>query len=46
MFRYGAKLKWYFDEIVELSKGKSPKMDDEYEAAKRMMIGTITGKYH
>jgi hypothetical protein len=37
---------WYLNEIEVLAKGLSPKMLDEFEAAKRMNIGTIQGKYH
>jgi len=37
---------WYCEEIKLLAEGKSPSELNEYEAAKRIGIGTIVGKYH
>ncbi|KRX05847.1 hypothetical protein PPERSA_03784 [Pseudocohnilembus persalinus] len=45
IIRYGGKLQWFLDEIEQISKGINAKADNEFEAAKRMNIGTITGKY-
>lgn len=46
IFRYGNKINWFLNEVEVLAKGLSPKFLDEYEAAKRINIGTIIGKYH
>lgn len=46
VFRYGNKIQWFLEEVKNLADGKSPIFQDEFEAAKRMNIGTITGKYH
>jgi hypothetical protein len=37
---------WYYEEFKLLAEGKSPKDLNEFDAAKRIGIGTITGKYH
>lgn len=37
---------WFYEEIKLLAEGKSPKELSEYDAAKRIGIGTIVGKYH
>jgi hypothetical protein len=46
VFRYGSKINWFLKEVEQLSKGESPKFNNDFEAAKYMNIGTITGKYH
>lgn len=46
VFRYGNKISWFLQETQALAEGKNPKFENEFEAAKRMNIGTITGKYH
>lgn len=45
IWRYGSKIAWFFEEVDNLAKGVSPKYTSEFEAAKRMNIGTITGKH-
>jgi hypothetical protein len=45
VFRYGNRINWFINEIEQLVKGVSPKFENEFEAAKRMNVGTITGKY-
>lgn len=42
----GSRIKWFLDELDIISKGSGIGQLNEYEAAKRMAIGTITGKYH
>lgn len=42
----GSRIKWYLDELEIISKGVGIGQLNEYEAAKRIGIGTITGKYH
>jgi len=37
---------WFYDDVKLLAEGKSPKELNEYDAAKRIGIGTIVGKYH
>ena len=37
---------WFYDDVKLLAEGKSPKELSEYDAAKRIGIGTIVGKYH
>ena len=43
---YGGCVAWFLNDVALLAKGISPKSQNEYEAAKRIAIGTITGKYH
>lgn len=45
IWRYGSKIDWFFTEVDNLAKGVSTKHTSEFEAAKRMNIGTITGKH-
>ena len=53
-FRYGARIGWFFKEAETLAAADLAKVpvksaaerENEYEAAKQMNIGTITGKYH
>ncbi|KAL4480346.1 hypothetical protein ABPG74_020862 [Tetrahymena malaccensis] len=45
IWRYGSKIGWFFTEVDNLAKGVSAKQSSEFEAAKRMNIGTITGKH-
>ena len=45
VYRYGSRINWFIKEIEQLTQGISPKFESEFEAAKRMNIGTITGKY-
>lgn len=42
----GSRIKWYLDELAIIAKGVGIGQLNEYEAAKRIGIGTITGKYH
>ena len=42
----GSRIKWFIDELNIISKGVGIGQLNEYEAAKRIGIGTITGKYH
>ena len=42
----GGRIKWFIDELNIISKGVGIGQLNEYEAAKRIGIGTITGKYH
>lgn len=42
----GSRISWFIDELTVLSKGMGLGQLSEYDAAKRMGIGTITGKYH
>ena len=42
----GSRIKWYLDELEIIAKGSGIGQLNEYEAAKRIAIGTITGKYH
>lgn len=42
----GSRIKWFVDELDIISKGVGIGQLNEYEAAKRLGIGTITGKYH
>lgn len=42
----GVRIKWYVDELTVFIKGVGTGQLSEYEAAKRIGIGTITGKYH
>ena len=42
----GSRIKWFLDELDIIAKGSGIGQLNEYEAAKRMAIGTITGKYH
>lgn len=42
----GVRIKWYVDELTVFIKGVGTNQLSEYEAAKRIGIGTITGKYH
>jgi len=37
---------WFYEDVKLLAQGKSPKELNEYDAAKRIGIGTIVGKYH
>lgn len=46
IFRYGNRLKWFKDQVKILADGSDPKQLGEFEAAKRLNIGTITGKHH
>mmetsp|Transcript_22598 Transcript_22598/g.19618 ORF Transcript_22598/g.19618 Transcript_22598/m.19618 type:complete len:364 (+) Transcript_22598:856-1947(+) len=46
MKRTLSRATWFYDEIKLLADGKSPKELSEYDAAKRIGIGTIVGKYH
>lgn len=36
---------WFYEDIKKLSKGNSTKNQSEFDAAKRIGIGTIVGKY-
>ena len=42
----GIRIKWYVEELMVYIKGVGTNQLSEYEAAKRIGIGTITGKYH
>lgn len=42
----GVRIKWYMEELAILAKGLGTQQLSEFEAAKRIGIGTITGKYH
>jgi hypothetical protein len=42
----GSRIKWFMDELRIIGKGVGIGQLNEYEAAKRIGIGTITGKYH
>ena len=42
----GVRIKWYLDELAVLAKGLGTQQLSEFEAAKRIGIGTIVGKYH
>ncbi len=42
----GVRAIWFMDEVQSISKGVNPQSLNEYDAAKRIGIGTITGKYH
>lgn len=42
----GTRIKWYLDELDIIAKGSGIGQLNQYEAAKRIAIGTITGKYH
>lgn len=42
----GTRIKWYLDQLDIIAKGSGIGQLNEYEAAKRIAIGTITGKYH
>lgn len=42
----GSRIKWYLDELDIIAKGSGIGQLNEFEAAKRIAIGTITGKYH
>ena len=42
----GSRIKWFVDELQIIAKGVGIGQPNEYEAAKRIGIGTITGKYH
>lgn len=42
----GSRVKWYLDQLAIIAKGVGIGQLNEYEAAKRIGIGTITGKYH
>lgn len=42
----GVRIKWYIEELAVLAKGLGTQQLSEFEAAKRLGIGTITGKYH
>lgn len=42
----GSRIKWFIDELNIIAKGLGIGQLNEYEAAKRIGIGTITGKYH
>ena len=42
----GIRVLWYLNEVEALSKGINPQALNEFDAAKRIGIGTITGKYH
>lgn len=37
---------WYYEDVKLLAEGKSAKDLNEFDAAKRIGIGTIVGKYH
>lgn len=45
VFRYGNKIDWFFKEVESLAQGQNLKNESEFEAAKRLNIGTITGKH-
>lgn len=42
----GSRIKWFIDELNIIAKGIGIGQLNQYEAAKRIGIGTITGKYH
>ena len=42
----GVRAIWFMDEVQSIAKGVNPQALNEYDAAKRIGIGTITGKYH
>lgn len=46
MKNVGSRIKWFIDELRIIAKGVGIGQLNEYEAAKRIGIGTITGKYH
>jgi len=46
MKNMGIRVLWYMNEVEALSKGINPQALNEFDAAKRIGIGTITGKYH
>ena len=37
---------WFYEDMKHLATGKTPKELSEFDAAKRIGIGTIVGKYH
>lgn len=42
----GVRAVWFLNEVQSIAKGVNPQSLNEYDAAKRIGIGTITGKYH
>lgn len=42
----GQRIKWFIEQLQVIGKGLGIGQLNEYEAAKRIGIGTITGKYH
>lgn len=42
----GGRIKWFVDQLDVIAKGVGIGHLNEYDAAKRIGIGTITGKYH
>ncbi|CAD8143516.1 unnamed protein product [Paramecium pentaurelia] len=45
VYKYCTKILFFVNEIEALIKGVDPKQLSEFEQAKRLMIGTITGKH-
>lgn len=45
IWRYGSKIDWFFSEVNNLHRGIVVKNESSFEAAKRINIGTITGKH-
>ncbi|EGR31807.1 zinc-binding dehydrogenase family protein, putative [Ichthyophthirius multifiliis] len=45
ILKNGLRLQWFFNEIQQLLERKPGQKESEFEVAKRMNIGTITGKY-
>ncbi|CAD8049840.1 unnamed protein product [Paramecium sonneborni] len=45
VYKYCSKILYFVNEIESLIKGVNPKQLNEFEQAKRLMIGTITGKH-
>ncbi|CAK90707.1 unnamed protein product (macronuclear) [Paramecium tetraurelia] len=45
-YKYGNKLLFFVKELAQLSEGSNPNEVDDFEAAKRLNIGTIVGKHH
>ncbi len=41
----GIRTIWYMREVENLAQGNTPYMDDEFSAAKRIAMGTLTGTY-
>lgn len=45
VFKYGNKLLYFIEEARQLAKGVDLKALGDFEAAKKLNIGTITGKH-
>lgn len=45
VYKYGSKLLFFVEEARQLAKGINPTKMNDFEAAKKLNIGTITGKH-